>query len=75
MIGWRYGKFSLSWYTARCGEKRGLVWSDYPVYCAASVFIYDGLYSINTSGWVGLPEEANKSLVDYMENFVKTAQF
>lgn len=74
MKDWSFGALSLCWYhSSRDGEKRGLVWCNDPVYCAASVSIHEDRYYITTDGWVGMPNDAIKSLSNYMEEIVKQA--
>lgn len=51
------------------------MWHSDPVYCAASVLVYEGIYTINTSSWVGMPNDANDSLRNYLEKAIKTDQF
>lgn len=63
---WRYNCLELNWYTRTVIEKRGLVWSVDPIYCAASVVIREHSKTIHTAGLYGLTLPERVSLLIYL---------
>jgi hypothetical protein len=73
---WNHSNLELCWFQSEFGKNgedewtqtRGLVWSRKPVYCAASVQVYNNQYSIYTTGWRGLSPCDLDSLDAYLRS-------
>ena len=66
MTIWCYNGLELCWNVHTPDEKRGLVWSLMPIYCAASVVIRKDSKTIHTAGLYGLTLAERVSLLIYL---------